>query len=136
MQTIDQLIYTSCQQHHDKVALCHKHKNNWKELSYKKLWDTVEQLASGLHSLDIKDRAHVALLGPSSPRWVAAYLSVLRAGCVAVPVDKELKATELRHILNDSDAQAVFVGQPQFEILLDVLDDLPKLKKSFSSIHH
>lgn len=129
MQTIDQLIYTSCQQHKSKMALCHKHKNEWKSLSYKKLWDTVEKLSSGLTNLEIEKKAHIALLGASSPRWIAAYLSVLRAGCIAVPVDKELKSTELRHILNDSDAEAVFVGQPQLEILLEVIDDLPNLKK-------
>jgi len=129
VQTIDQLIYTSCQQHQSKIALCHKHKNEWKSLSYKKLWDTVEKLSSGLVDLEIGNKAHIALLGASSPRWIAAYLSVLKAGCIAVPVDKELKSTELRHILNDSDAEAVFVGQPQLEILLEVIADLPKLKK-------
>lgn len=129
MQTIDQLIFTSCRQHQSSIALCHKHKNKWETLTYSKLWDTVEKLSAGLCNLGLTPNTHVALLGASSPRWVAAYLSVLRAGCVAVPVDKELKSTELRHILNDSDAQAVFVGQPQFEILLEVIDDLPKLKK-------
>lgn len=129
MQTIDQLIYTSCQQHLDAIALSFKYKNQWKPLTYSKLWDNVEKLAAGLSHLGIAEKSHVALLGPSSPRWISAYLAVLRAGCVAVPVDKELKATELRHILNDSDAQAVFVGQPQFETLLEVIDDLPQLKK-------
>ena len=129
MQTIDQLIQLSCRQHQDRVALQHKHKNRWTPLTYQKLWDTVEKIASGLRQLEIADRSHIALLGPSSPRWVTSYLAIMRAGCIAVPVDKELKAAELRHILNDSDAEAVFVAQPQFETLLDVIDDLPQLKK-------
>ncbi|MCW8893746.1 MAG: acyl--CoA ligase, partial [Deltaproteobacteria bacterium] len=120
MQTIDQLIHTSCQQHQSKVALRFKHNNEWKPLTYGKLWDTVENLAAGLDQLNIKEKSHVALLGASSPRWVAAYLSILRAGCVAIPIDKELKATELRHILNDSDTEAAFVSQPQFDTLLEV----------------
>jgi long-chain acyl-CoA synthetase len=129
VQTIDQLIHHSCQQHADKVALRYKYKGQWKSLTYTKLWSTVEKLAAGLHQLGIKDKTHVALFGASSPRWVASYLSILRAGCVAVPVDKELKATELRYILGNSDAQAVFAGQPQFETLLEIIDDLPQLKK-------
>jgi long-chain acyl-CoA synthetase len=129
VQTIDQLIHTSCQQHQSKVALRFKHNNEWKPLTYGKLWDTVENLAAGLDQLNIKEKSHVALLGASSPRWVAAYLSILRAGCVAIPIDKELKATELRHILNDSDTEAAFVSQPQFDTLLEVIDDLPQLKK-------
>jgi len=128
VQTIDQLIQLSCQKSADKVALRYKHKGQWQSLNYTKLWDTVEKLAAGLQQLGVEEKDHVALLAPSSPRWVASYLAVLRRGCVAVPIDKELKATELRHILNDSDAHAIFVGQPQFETLLDVIDDLPHLK--------
>ena len=129
MHTIDQLIRASCQQHTDKVALQYKHKGEWKPLTYTKLWDTVEKLAAGIAQLGIKKKSHIALLGPSSPRWVVSYLAILRAGCIAIPIDKELKATELRHILNDSNTEAVFVGQPQFDTLIDVVDDLPKLKK-------
>ncbi len=129
MQTIDRLIQTSCQRNTTKIALQYKHKGQWKPLTYSKLWDAVEKLAAGLHQLEIKEKSHIALLGASSPRWVAAYLSILRAGCIAIPIDKELKATELRHILNDSNTEAVFVGQPQFETLLEVIDDLPEVKK-------
>lgn len=129
MQTIDQLIQDSCLRHSSKTSMQSKNRGQWRELSYARLWDTVEKLASGLHNLGIQKQGHVALLGPSSPRWVVAYLSILRAGCIAVPVDKELKATELRQILDDADAEAVFVGQTQFETLLDIIDDLPKLKK-------
>ncbi len=129
MRTIDQFIQNSCQKHSSLIALQSKNRGQWKGLSYQKLWGSVEKLASGLRQLAIKPGTHIALLGPSSPRWVAAYLSILRAGCVAVPIDKELKAAELRQILVDSDAAAVFVGQPQFEILLEIIDDLPQLKK-------
>ena len=129
MHTIDQLIRASCQQHTDKVALQYKYKGEWKPLTYTKLWDTVEKLAAGIVQLEIKKKSHIAILGPSSPRWVVSYLAILRAGCIAIPIDKELKAAELRHILNDSNTEAVFVGQPQFDTLLEVVDDLPKLKK-------
>ncbi|MEA3544820.1 MAG: AMP-binding protein [Thermodesulfobacteriota bacterium] len=129
MQTINQLIHISCQKNTDRVALRYKHKGQWQPLTYTKLWATVEKLAAGLLQLGIEEKDHIALLGSSSPRWIASYLSILRSGCVAVPIDKELKATELRHILNDSDSRAVFVGQPQFETLLEVIDDLPQLKK-------
>jgi long-chain acyl-CoA synthetase len=129
VQTIDQFIQDSCLRHSSSIALQSKNRGQWKSLTYTKLWNSVEKLAAGLQNLGIHKQAHIALLGPSSPRWVAAYLSILRAGCVAVPIDKELKATELRQILDDSDAEAVFVGQPQFEILLEIIDNLPKLKK-------
>ncbi len=129
MQTIDQLIQSSCQQHNSRIALQSKHSGKWKGLSYRSLWEAVEKLASGLRQLGYQDGSHIALLGPSSPRWVVSYLAILRAGCVAVPIDKELKAAELRHILNDSDTQALFCGQAQCEIVLEIINQLPQLSK-------
>jgi len=128
VQTIVDLIQQSCQKNSTRIAMQSKSLGQWKGISYTKLWDSVEKLAAGLHELGLKEKAHIALLGPSSPRWVASYLAVLRAGCVAVPIDKELKANELRHILDDSDTKAVFVGQPQLDILLEIINDLPDLK--------
>jgi long-chain acyl-CoA synthetase len=108
-----------------------KHKVNgiWKELRYSELYDIVEKLAAGLRQTGVKDRAHVALIGPSSPRWVIAYLAILRADGIVIPIDKELKATELRYILNNSDTEAIFVAEPQIETVLEIVDDLPQLKQ-------
>ncbi len=129
MQTIPQIIEASCKKFPTKIAMQYKADGAWKPLSYARLWDIVEKLAAGLRQLGIKENMHVALIGPSSTRWVIAYLAILRADGIVLPVDKELKATELRHILDDSDAQAVLVAQPQFETLLEVIDDLPLLEK-------
>ncbi len=129
MQTIDQLIQQSCQQQGEIIALQNKTRGRWKGISYHKLWETVEKLAAGLRELGIDKKSHVALLGPSSPRWIAAYLAIFRSGCIAVPVDKELKAAELRYILDDADVRAIFVNRPQFEILLEIIHDLPQLEK-------
>ncbi|MBD1399613.1 AMP-dependent synthetase/ligase [Pelovirga terrestris] len=128
MQKIDQIIQASCLKHSDLVAFKHKVNGQWKEISYGRFWNNVEKLTAGLQQLGIKEMSHVAILAPSSPRWVTSYLAILHAGCVAVPIDKELKAAELRHILGDADAQAIIVGQVQFDTLLEIIDDLPDLK--------
>jgi long-chain acyl-CoA synthetase len=129
VRTIDQLIGDSCQRHADSCALQKKSGGNWIDTSYRSLWDKTEILASSLRELDITAQNHVAILAPSSPAWVACYLGILRNSGIAIPVDKELKATELRHILADSEAKLIFVGRQQLEILLEIIEDLPLLKK-------
>ncbi len=128
MLKIDQLIHNSCLKHADRVAFKHKINGQWKEIHYGRFWNNVEKLTAGLQQLGIKQGTHIAILAPSSPRWVTSYLAILYAGGVTVPIDKELKAAELRHILGDADAQAIIVGQAQFDTLLEVIDDLPDLK--------
>lgn len=50
----------------------------------------VGRLASELVSLDLPAGAPVAVLGPNSAFWVAAYLAVLATGYVAVPLSTKL----------------------------------------------
>lgn len=129
MQTIDQFIGNSCQLHTEKCALQQKVGKSWVDTSYQSLWQKTEILASSLRELGINSQEHVAILAPSSPAWLSSYLGILRNGGVAIPVDKELKPAELRHILADSDAKLIFAGRQQIDTLLEVLDDLPQLKQ-------
>lgn len=129
MQTIDQFIGNSCQLHTEKCALQQKVGKSWVDTSYQSLWQKTEILASSLRELGITPQDHVAILAPSSPAWLSCYLGILRNGGVAIPVDKELKSAELRHILADSDAKLIFAGRQQIDTLLEVLDDLSQLKQ-------
>ena len=95
MQTISEFIAKSCERHAQRCALQHKSQGTWVDTSYAELWAKVELIAAGLGRLEMKNQQHLAILAPSSPEWVASYLAILRAGGVAVPVDKELKAAEL-----------------------------------------
>jgi len=129
VQTISEFIAKSCERHAQRCALQHKSQGTWVDTSYAELWAKVELIAAGLGRLEMKNQQHLAILAPSSPEWVASYLAILRAGGVVVPVDKELKAAELRHILADSETRMIFVARPQLDLLLEILDDLPQLEK-------
>ncbi len=52
--------------------------------------------------------ARCALLANNSPRWVAAYLGALAAGCVAVPLDTAFKAEQAAKLLKDSGSSILF----------------------------
>lgn len=129
MQTVDQLIGGSCSKNQDRTALRHKEAGRWVETSYRRLWGLSAQAANGLSGKQFKPGDHAALIASASPRWIASYLGILRRGGVAVPIDKELKATELRHVLLDSEAKVLFTEQAYLETVLEILNDLPKLEK-------
>ncbi len=71
MQKIDQIIQASCLKHNERVAFTHKVNGQWRDVTYARFWGNVEKLAAGLQQLGIKETAHVAILAPSSPRWVS-----------------------------------------------------------------
>lgn len=127
MQTIDSLIRESSERQGSKAALRHKAGGVWQEVSYGTLWKRSGRIAAWLLREGFRPGDHAALMAPSSPEWVAAYLGVLRAGGVVVPIDKELKHAELRHILFDSDARAIFSEGVWLEMVQEIAADLPSL---------
>jgi long-chain acyl-CoA synthetase len=130
--TIISLLQLSCQKHADRIALRQKSGAVWEETSYGMLWSASDRIAAGLIREGFKPGDHAAILAPSSTRWVIVYLGILKAGGVAVPVDKELKSAELRHVLGDCDARVLFTDQPYLDTILEISDTLPLLGKIVS----
>jgi long-chain acyl-CoA synthetase len=54
---------------------------------------------------------------------------VLKSGGIVVPIDKELKSAELRHVLVDSSPRVLFIDRAYLNTLLDFIDDLPWLER-------
>lgn len=129
MQTIDSLLRESCQKYSDQTALRCKLAGVWHNMTYGALWELSDRIAAGMIKSGFNAGDHAALLAPSSPQWVAAYLGILKAGGVAVPIDKELKAAELRHILTDCDARLVFSAPPCLDLLLEIFPHIPALER-------
>lgn len=128
MQTIDSLVRESCQKYSEQPALRYKLAGMWHDMTYGALWELSDRVAAGMIKNGFNVGDHAALLAPSSPQWVAAYLGILKAGGVVVPIDKELKAAELRHVLTDCDARFVFSAPPCLDLLLEIFSDIPVLE--------
>lgn len=128
MQTIIDLLEQSCLKFADKTAFRFKCGGKWDSVSYGALWTVSDRIASGLVHNGFRRGDHGALLAPSSPRWVMAYLSILKAGGVVVPIDRELKGTELRHILSDSGARVLFTELHYLDTVQGILGSLPSLE--------
>ena len=125
MDTIDSLVRKSCMEFSDRPALRHKAGGAWRTMTYGELWSLSDRIGAGLLKSGFSAGDHAALLAPASPQWVAAYLGILKIGGIVVPIDKELKSSELRHILADCDARAVFCDISTLDVLLDVLPSAP-----------
>lgn len=129
MTTIDALLQDSFARHAGKTALRHKEGGAWHGISYGDLHARCERVSAGLFHAGFGAGDRAAIIGPSSADWISAYVGVLRLGGIVVPVDKELKSSELRHILTDSEARTVFVAPEQLESLLEIAADLSPVKK-------
>ncbi|MBM4764584.1 AMP-binding protein [Bacillus sp. B15-48] len=79
-------------------------------ITYGKLKNEVQQLASALASLNIKKNDKVIILLPNWYEFIALYMAIAKIGAIAVPCNCALKGKELEQRLHLIDPKAVFVS--------------------------
>lgn len=129
MTTIDELIGNSANKTPGKTALRFKVAGSWQSMTYRQLWEDVQRTACGLRQWGIRKGDRIALIGGTSAAWITAYLGSLQSAAVVVPVDKELKAGELRHVLGDCGARLIFTDLAHLGVLTDIASNLHHLEK-------
>lgn len=83
--------------------------------------DDIDALGTFLYQKGYKN-SHIAIIGENSYEWLAAFLAIVNGGNVAVPIDKEQPADKIRHLLQKSDCEAVFVSKNYAELVEEVDD--------------
>ena len=78
--------------------------------TYGSLRDEVAAYRGGLVALGLEPGDRVAILAGTNWYFVATYLAVLGAGCVAVPINPASPPRAIERELNAVEAAAVFVG--------------------------
>src|SRR5215210_9582193 len=97
--------------------------------TYTQFREAVEDCARALMALGIKKGDHVAVWGQNVPEWVTLQFATGKVGAVLVTVNPAYKSHELKYILKQSDAAALFltegVGDADFlQILQDAVPEL------------
>ncbi len=111
--------------HHDRIAVRLKTPAGYCQISYGELHRQVRDVASALLSQGLNRQERAAILSENRPEWVVAYLGIYLAGGTAVPLDPQISPEEWRRLLDDSDAQVIFVSGLQLAKLKEAVHDSP-----------
>ncbi|MGA9236670.1 MAG: AMP-binding protein [Desulfobacterales bacterium] len=93
--------------------------------SYRRVADLAERLAAALIDLGAGEGRKVILYVPNSVQWVVAWLGILRAGGICVPITPIYTPHDLKYIATDSDAETVICSDTNFGYVRKVLDETP-----------
>lgn len=70
----------------------------------------IDCIAHYLATIGITKGDKVAILGHNTPRYLTAFMGILRAGGVVVPLSTMTATDALERMIVDSDAKAIFLG--------------------------
>ena len=93
--------------HGDRVAFRYFNKNHeLQEMTYGAYATLIRNEVAGFVKMGLAGK-RIAVMGETSPFWVATYISAIVAGGVAIPMDRELDMKEVEGFLLFAEADAV-----------------------------
>ena len=91
-------------QHHALAFPKLEMRQTWQEFSR-----TVDQAALGLLAMGVRRGEHVAIWATNVPEWIILQFATARIGAVLVTINPAYRAFELKYVLEQSDAVALFL---------------------------
>ena len=92
------------------------------QVTYRQLFDRVNQVGNGLRSLGVRIEERVLLLLLDTPEFAVSFFGAIKIGAVPVPVNTLLKPADYAYLLNNSRARVAIVS----ESLLSLIDATPR----------
>ena len=128
--TLNELFFGAMDRWRERPAVMRvKRGGTWQPLSYADLLQQVRHVSLGLGTLGVRAGDRVAILSENRPEWAIADYACLAARCPDVPVYPTLPASQVRHILRDSGAVAIFVSSAEQRAKVDeIRSELPGLR--------
>ncbi len=102
-----------------------------RELSWKDFDRRANRFANLLLSRGLKKGTKVAVLLMNCLEWLPIYFGILKAGCLAVPMNFRYSSDEIKYCLDLADVEVLVFG-PEFVSRMDAIqNEIPGLKMQF-----
>lgn len=112
--TLPQLFAITTQRFPEAAAFT-VYEPNRVTLTYAEAYGQIRKTANYLRSIGVEHGDRVAVTGKNSPEWAVAYLAILHAGAVVVPIDYQLHDKETSLLMTTAGATVVFVDEEKYD---------------------
>ena len=128
-ETIVQMVDARAAKYGERTIMLSKKDGSWVDVTWDRLAGAYKDVARGLLQLGLSQDDSIAILSENRPEWVFADLGIYAAKGVVVPLYWTLTPSQIRYILKDSVAKAIFVSNADFlDSILQIRSELPDLK--------
>ncbi len=109
-----------------KVAILSREDDAVRQFTYAQVYEACLRVAHWLCRAGVRPGDRAAILLENRPQWCFSYFGILLAGAVAVPLDFQYRAEQIRHILDQTRARVIFASD---KARLQDLQGLASLEK-------
>ncbi len=119
-QTLVEMVERSCARYGEKNALKIPKEAGYDQISFADLKHKSDQFAATLKKRGLQKGEKLAIIGKPRTDWAIAFLGILKAGGVALPIDASWQTPEVQRVLRDMDAVGGVVSDaPHYEMVKD-----------------
>ena len=97
--------------------------------TYAQTNERINKLAHGLVKLRVEKGDRVGILEVNCNQYLEAYFGSAKLGAIFVPLNFRAKADELRYMVANAEAKALFVGSRYIDMVDSLLPHLPTVKE-------
>src|SRR5436190_12041818 len=128
-KTIADLLPKAAAMYGDKVAQKHKVAGEWRDVTFRQMWEISSEIARGLIDLGIRPGDRVCLLANTRVEWSWVDFAITTTGAVVVPIYPTNSPEECEWVIGNSDAVAIVCEDAgQLQKVFEVRDRLPELR--------
>lgn len=128
-QTLIDVFTRAARVHNRPDALNYKNHGRWVSISSDEMLARSKHIAAGLHAIGVRHGDRVALLSDSRVEWTLTDAGCLFASAVDVPIYPTLTPPQVRYILQDSGASALFLAnREKFLELKEILAECARVE--------
>ncbi|MEA1913107.1 MAG: AMP-binding protein [candidate division WOR-3 bacterium] len=108
----------------DRIAMMERRDGEFEKITFNEISNWAKAISAFLTDKNIEKPTRVAILSKNRMEWGIAYFGITYGGCIAVPIDHELKEREITHILKISEAKGIFTEERFLPVVLDIASKL------------
>jgi long-chain acyl-CoA synthetase len=112
-ETLAQVLLDTVKNYPKPDFFLYKVEGRYQPISTEEFGRRVRHLCLGLKDLGLRRGDKVVILSENRPEWVIADHANLCLGAITVPIYTSLVPEQIKYIIEDSDAQAVFVSSEE-----------------------
>ncbi|MBP8986083.1 MAG: acyl-CoA synthetase [Syntrophobacterales bacterium] len=121
---IADMIRRSAYHYPDKKALIFQDS----ALTYAQLEEEINRTANALQDLGVKKYDRVAILAHNTTHHVLTWLACCKIGAIYLAINYLLRGKDISYCINHSESVAFIVEDALYDLVKDVLDDMPTVK--------